>query len=69
MEVPPYRRKAGLSYAGYEISSAVEDRQLVTRRNLRFEELQLPPEKYEELKNFFTIVQKGDDGHAVLRHE
>ena len=69
MEEPPYRRKAGLSYAGYEISSAVEDRQLVTRRKLRFEELQPPPKKYEKLKNFFTIVQKGGDGHAVLRHE
>jgi hypothetical protein len=66
IEEPPYRRKAGLSYAGYEIASSVEDRELVTRRKLRFTELQLPPDKYEELKNFFGIVQKGDEGHAVL---
>jgi hypothetical protein len=67
VEEPPYRRKAGLSYAGYEIASSVEDRELVTRRKLRFAELQLPTDKYEELKNFFGIVQKGDEGHAVLR--
>lgn len=66
VEEPPYRRKAGLTYAGYEIASSVEDRELVTRRKLRFAELQLPSDKYEELKNFFSIVQKGDEGHAVL---
>ncbi len=69
VEEPPFRRKAGLGYAGYEISSTAEEHQLVTKRKLRFEELQLPPEKYEELKNLFVIVQKGDDGHAVLRKE
>jgi hypothetical protein len=66
VEEPPYRRKAGLSYAGYEIASSVEDRELVTRRKLHFAELQLPTDKYEELKNFFSVVQKGDEGHAVL---
>lgn len=67
VEESPFRRKAGLSYAGYEISSVVSGQQVVTQRKLRFEQLQLPPEKYEELKNFFSIVQKGDEGHAVLR--
>lgn len=67
VEEPPFRRKAGLSYAGYEISSAVADHQVTTQRKLRFEELQLPPEKYEELRNFFSVVQRGDEGHAVLR--
>jgi Domain of Unknown Function with PDB structure (DUF3857)/Transglutaminase-like superfamily len=67
VEVPPYRRKAGLSYAAYEIASVVEDDHLVTKRKLRFDGLQLPPDKYEELRNFFSVVQKGDEGHAVLR--
>jgi hypothetical protein len=67
VEEPPYRRKAGLSYAGYEISSAIEERKLVTRRTMRLDGLQFPPEKYEELKNFFSIVQRGDGGQAVLR--
>jgi hypothetical protein len=66
VEEPPFRRKAGLSYAGYEISSAVADHQITTQRKLRFEEVQLPADKYEELKNFFSVVQKGDEGHTVL---
>ncbi len=66
VEEPPYRRKAGLSYAGYEISSEVKDRRLITGRDLHFKKTQLPPEQYEELKNFFSVVQKGDEGHAVL---
>jgi hypothetical protein len=45
------------------------DRQLVTKRKLRFDGMQLPPDHYEELKNFFSVVQKGDEGHAVLRLE
>jgi len=69
VEAPPYRRKAGLSYAGYEISSVVEDRQLITRRKLRFEGSLMPLEKYEELRNFFSVVQKGDGDQAVLRPE
>ncbi|HEX3586100.1 MAG TPA: transglutaminase domain-containing protein [Candidatus Angelobacter sp.] len=69
VEAPPYRRKAGLAYAGYEISSVVEDRQLITRRKLRFEGSLMPLEKYEELRNFFAVVQKGDGGQAVLRPE
>ena len=67
LEEPPYRRKAGLSYAGYEISTVLEERRLVTRRKLRFDGLQFPSDNYEELKNFFTVVQKGDSGQAVLR--
>jgi hypothetical protein len=69
VEESPYRRKAGLSYAGYEISSEVKDHELVTDRDLHFKGTELPPEKYEELKNFFSVVQKGDEGHAVLRRE
>jgi hypothetical protein len=69
VEAPPYRRKAGLAYAGYEISSVVEDRQLTTRRKLRFEGSLVPLDKYEELRNFFSVVQKGDGDQAVLRPE
>jgi hypothetical protein len=69
VEEPPYRRKIGLSYAGYEISSEVKDHELTTGRELNFKETELPPDKYEELKNFFSVVQKGDEGHAVLRRD
>jgi len=67
VEEPPYRRRAGLSYAGYEINTVLQDRLLVTKRKMRLEGLQFPPDKYEELKNFFSVVQKGDGGQAVLR--
>ena len=67
LEAPPYRRKSGLSYAGYEIASTLQDGQLVTRRKLRFDGLQIPPGQYGELREFFAIVQKGDGGQAVLQ--
>jgi hypothetical protein len=69
VEEPPYRRKTGLPYAGYEISSEVKDHELTTRRELNFKEIELPPDKYEALKNFFSVVQKGDEGQAVLRRD
>lgn len=36
---------------------------------MRLEGQQFPPDKYEELKNFFSVVQRGDGGQAVLRRE
>ena len=66
IEAPPYRRKAGLSYAGYEVASSSEGNQLVTKRSLRLDGLLFPPEQYFELKNFFNIVQAGDGGHATF---
>ena len=67
MEVAPYRRKAGLSYAGYEISNTFQDNQLVTRRSLRFDGLRFDAEDYSSLKGFFSVVQAGDGGQAVLQ--
>lgn len=67
LEVPPYRRKAGLSYAGYEIASTQDGNQVTIKRSLRFEGTTFPPEKYLELKNFFTVVQAGDAGQAVFK--
>jgi Domain of Unknown Function with PDB structure (DUF3857)/Transglutaminase-like superfamily len=67
LEAPPYRRKSGLAYAGYEISTAFEERELITKRKLRLDRLQIPPEQYGELRGFFAVVQKGDGGQAILR--
>jgi hypothetical protein len=67
LEAPPYRRRAGLSLAGYEISTTLEDQQLITKRKLHVDGWQVPPEQYGELKNFFSVVEKGDGGQAVLR--
>jgi hypothetical protein len=66
VEEPPYRRKAGLSFAGYEISFEVDGRRLTTDRELRLKGTLFPPEDYEALRNFFSVVQKGDESHAVL---
>lgn len=66
LEAPPYRRKAGLSYAGYEVASSFSDNHLVTRRSLRLDGISFPPEQYFELKNFFNTVQAGDGGHAIF---
>jgi hypothetical protein len=67
VEEPAYRRKINLGYAAYEISSEVKDNKLITERELDFKRTELLPETYEELKNFFSVVQKGDEGHAILR--
>ncbi|HWZ46490.1 MAG TPA: DUF3857 domain-containing protein [Candidatus Saccharimonadales bacterium] len=67
LEAPPYRRKSGLSYAGYEISSTLQENQLTTRRSLRLDTASFPPEKYYELKGFFSVVMAGDGGQAVLQ--
>ena len=45
LEAPPYRRKAGLSYAGYEISSVLQGNQLITKRTFHLDGLIFPPEK------------------------
>jgi hypothetical protein len=66
VEVAPYHRKAGLSYAGYEVTSTVDNGELTTLRSLRVDGDQFPPEKYAELKEFFNIVQGGDAGECVL---
>ncbi len=69
MEVAPYRRKVGLSYAGYEIYSSLDGQNLVTSRSMHLDDPSFPPEKYFELKNFFSIVLAGDGGQAVLQEQ
>lgn len=67
LEQPPYRRKAGLSYAAYEVSTVLNGDQLTTKRLLRLDGLSFPPEQYTELKGFFSVVIAGDGGQAVLQ--
>lgn len=69
MEVAPFHRKAGLAYAAYDISSSVDDKSLVTERSLTVDRFTFPPEEYFELRNFFSIVQAGDDGRAIMQKE
>lgn len=67
VEVPPYRRKASLSYASYAVSSEILEHKLTTHRSLRVDGISFPSEKYGELKEFFNIVQNGDNGQCVLQ--
>lgn len=68
LEVLPYRRKAGLSYAGYETVSSMADNTLTTRRNLHLDGLLFPPEQFSELRGFFSIALAGDAGQFILQH-
>lgn len=69
MEAPPDHRKAGLSFAAYELASTAENNELTTRRSLRFDGINFPAEKYAELKEFFNIVESGDTEQCVLHSD
>jgi len=40
---------------------------MITRRSLRLDNASFLPEKYYELKGFFSVVMAGDGGQAVLQ--
>jgi hypothetical protein len=69
LESSPLPRKAGLSYAGYEVTSAVEGNKVTTSRKFRLDEYSFEREKFSELQNFFNVVQGGDTAQLVLRPE
>lgn len=63
--VPP-EKEAKLPYARYKSISQFDGMNLVTQRNLIFNGVYFPLEKYSELKGFFGTVQVGDEQQAVL---
>ena len=67
MEVAPYRRKANLAWAGYEISTSGEGNHLSIKRSLHVDQTNFPVDEYLTLKQFFDIVQRGDEEQAVLQ--
>jgi uncharacterized protein DUF3857/transglutaminase superfamily protein len=67
VEAPPYRRKASLSFAKYEIANKIDNNELTVTRSLRFEGLRFDADDYVQIKGFFNIVQAGDAGTAVLQ--
>ena len=66
IESVPQQMEAKLPYARYNSMSQFDGLQLVTQRNLVFNGVYFPLEKYSELKNFFGTVQTGDEQQAVL---
>ena len=66
IESVPQQRDAKLPYARYQNTSQFDGLHLVTQRNLFFNGVYFPLEKYSELKDFFGTVQTGDEQQAVL---
>lgn len=66
LESAPKPEDAKLPYARYQNVSNFDGLQLVTQRQLAFNAIYLPLDKYSELKSFFGKVQAGDEQQAVL---
>ena len=66
-ESVPQQQDASLPYARYQIHSQMSASQLVTQRNLLFNGIFFPLEKYPELRGFFNKVQSGDEQQAVMQ--
>jgi len=66
LESVPQPEDAKLGYARYQNVSNFDGLQLVTQRQLAFNGIYFPVEKYSELKTFFSKVQAGDEQQAVL---
>jgi transglutaminase superfamily protein/uncharacterized protein DUF3857 len=66
LESVPQPEDAKLPYARYQNVSNFDGLHLVTQRQLAFNAIYLPVEKYAELKTFFGKVQTGDEQQAVL---
>jgi hypothetical protein len=66
-ESVPQEQDAGLPYARYQIRSQMSASQLVTQRNLLFNGIFFPLERYAELREFFNKVGSGDEQQAVMR--
>ena len=67
LETVPEAQDVNLPYARYQNLSQFDGKQLVTQRNLLFNGIYFPIERYAELKGFFSKVQAGDEEQAVLR--
>jgi len=66
LENMPPAQDAKLPYARYQNVSQFDGIQLLTQRQLAFNGIFFPVDKYSELKSFFGKVQAGDEQQAVL---
>lgn len=66
LETVPQHEDAQLPYARYQNATNFDGIQLITQRQLAFNGIYFPVEKYSELKTFFGKVQAGDEQQAVL---
>jgi hypothetical protein len=67
LENLPETIDAGASFGSYRNSSKTGENQIITSRVLTIKEPLLEPQKYPELKDFFSKVQNGDESQLVLK--
>lgn len=67
IENTPQQQDAALPYARYQNLVKIEGDQIATQRALLLGLNFFPMEKYQELKDFFSKVETGDEQQAVLQ--
>jgi hypothetical protein len=67
IENAPQQQDASLSYARYQNIVKVDGDQIATRRALLLGMNFFPMDKYQELKDFFSKVETGDEQQVVLQ--
>ncbi|HEY7405698.1 MAG TPA: DUF3857 and transglutaminase domain-containing protein [Candidatus Angelobacter sp.] len=69
MEHPPHERKTALYDARYQILNSHTGNQLVVNRSLTMNSVRFGTERLMEMKEFFAVVQAGDEGQAVFQQQ
>lgn len=67
MEHPPHERKTALYDAKYQILNSLSGNQLVVKRALNLNSIRFNSERLGEMKEFFDVVQAGDEGQAIFQ--
>lgn len=69
LESVPSRQDVGIGYARYLSVSVFNGKQLISERALGFNAIFVQLSKYQELKDFMSKIQAGDEQQVVLRVE
>ena len=69
LEHPPHERKTALYDAKYEIRNALTGNELTVKRSFSLNGIRFGPDRFMDMKEFFDVVQAGDEGQAILQFE
>jgi hypothetical protein len=69
LEHPPHERKTALYDARYEIRNSLAGNQLTVKRSLGLNGIRFGAGRFMDMKEFFDVVQAGDEGQAILQVE
>lgn len=69
LEHPPHERKTALYDAKYEIRNSLADNHLLIKRSLSLNGIRFGPNRFMEMKEFYDVVQAGDESQAILQPE